>query len=74
MSTPSNSSTMTINSINLREVHHAEFNHVGSYRTCDDCDRDELIESNGYVAGLNEWYEEVGRYLNAINGSVGGSR
>ena len=66
--------TETINDIDMREVHHAEFNHRGYCETCADCTRDEIGESNAYVTGLSDWYEEVGQFLDAIHGSVGVTR
>lgn len=67
-------STPTINDIDLREERHAALNHSGCHRTCQECDREEVIEFNGYVAGLDEWYIEVGQFLETIQGSIGGYR
>lgn len=53
-----------------RELHHAEENHEGCASDCVPCDRFEIAQYNGYVDGLDTWFQEVGMFLDAIEDTV----
>ena len=57
-----------------RELHHAEENHDGCVSDCADCDRFDLAQYNGYVDGLETWFEEVGRFIDGIGDTIGITR